>query len=554
MDLRDKTVLVLGGAGLVGIAVSRRLLERGPRTIVLASLRREEADEAAHNLAAEPGAQGVEIRAAWGDLFVPAAVKDRTRGEILADSEARRAMIDDLFGELTDEVFDRSALGALFNDVMPHAVIDCINTAGALAYQNVFASAAELRAAAAVGAADVEAVERHLATLYLPQLIRHTQIMLEGMKRARTEVFVKVGTSGTGGMGLNIPFTHSEERPSRVLLAKSGLAGAQTLLLYLMARTPGAPAVKEVKPTAAISWKSIGRGPIRRAGRAITRSDAVEPLALEDAFGPGAERGYTRSDEPLEGVYLDAGENGVFTLSEFETLTALGLMEFVTPEEIAENVIREIQAHPTGKDMVSAMDAASMGPTYRAGVLRSAAMGHMEALEAEAGVSSVAFEMLGPPRLSKLLFEGAILERLYGTMAVAAELLPDETARQAEALILEDDDLRQRIVSIGLPILLPDGRRLLRGPVVKVAPDEDASGLDPRLVHGGWVDLREENWARWKRRCATLLAEIERRPGVEAGSRGDHEYGYGDGDGKLRPGRLAAWIFRHEEGGERMKH
>ena len=29
--------------------------------------------------------------------------------------------------------------------------------------------------------------------------------------------------------------------------------------------------------------------------------------------------------------------------------TALGLMEFVTPEEIADNVVREILSHPTGK-------------------------------------------------------------------------------------------------------------------------------------------------------------------------------------------------------------
>src|SRR3546814_2041559 len=45
-------------------------------------------------------------------------------------------------------------------------------------------------------------------------------------------------SSGTGGMGLNIPYTHSEEKPSRVLLSKSALAGAHSLLLFLLARTP----------------------------------------------------------------------------------------------------------------------------------------------------------------------------------------------------------------------------------------------------------------------------------------------------------------------------
>src|SRR4030095_8522224 len=89
------------------------------------------------------------------------------------------------------------------------------------------------------------------------------------MSDAGTLVYVKVGTSGTGGMGLNIPYTHSEERPSRVLLSKSALAGAQSMLLFLMARTPGAPITKEIKPAAAIAWKRIAYGPIARRGEAI---------------------------------------------------------------------------------------------------------------------------------------------------------------------------------------------------------------------------------------------------------------------------------------------
>ena len=551
MDLRNKTVLILGGAGLVGMAVARRAMEGRPARIVIGSLRRQEADEAVAELSGEAQPAGIALEGVWGDLFVPEDMKDLPRPDVLADPEMRGRLVDDLYGELTEEVFLRSTLGALLCAVKPDIIVDCVNTAGALAYQNVFASAASLREAAGEGRADAEAVDRHLATLYLPQLIRHTQIALEGMKRAGTEVFVKVGTAGTGGMGLNIPFTHSEERPSRVLLAKSGIAGAQTLFLFLMARTPGAPAVKEVKPTAAISWKAVRQGTVHRGGHPIIRADATEPLSLGEAFTEGAERGFVSTGEPLEGVYLDAGENGVFTVGEFETLTALGLMEFVTPEEIAENVVREILSHPTGRDVVTALDSATMGPTYRAGVLRSVAIDHMEALEKESGIRSVAYEMLGPPRLSKLLFEGSILERLFDTLAAAADLDAEETARRAQALIQEDHDLRQRIVSIGLPILLPDGEHVLRGPTVKVHPEEGLPLKDQRLLDRGWVDLRAANWVQWKSRCTRIAGEIGSRPGVGQGSTGDHEYG--DPSGRIRPGRLAAWIFRYEDRGERIK-
>ena len=324
---------------------------------------------------------------------------------------------------LTQEVLDRSALGGLPARTRPHVIVDCVNTAGVLAYQDAFASAADLRARARDGTVDEEVVERHLPTLYLPQLIRHVHLALEGMIQAGTGIYVKVGTVGTGGMGLNIPFTHSEERPSRLVLATSGLAGAHAPLLYLMARTPDAPAVKEVIPTAAISWRSIGFGPITKGGRPLTLSDSTGPIPAARAFADSA-GGFARLEKQLEGVYLDAGENGLFSLPEFEALTSLGLMEFVTPEEVAENDLREIQGHPTGRDVVSALDAATTGPTYRAGVLRSEALGAMERWETEHGIGSVAYEMLGPPRLSKLLFEAAILRRLYDVMGWPPTWIP----------------------------------------------------------------------------------------------------------------------------------
>src|SRR3989454_9108675 len=80
--------------------------------------------------------------------------------------------------------------------------------------------------------------------------------MVEALKRAGTRAYVKIGTSGTGGMGFNIPYTHSEERPSRTLLTKSAVAGAHSLLLFLLGRTPGAPVTVEIKPTATIDRKS----------------------------------------------------------------------------------------------------------------------------------------------------------------------------------------------------------------------------------------------------------------------------------------------------------
>jgi NAD(P)-dependent dehydrogenase (short-subunit alcohol dehydrogenase family) len=550
MDIRGNTVLILGGSGLVGMAVARELMPHAPAVLVISGLTRAEAEEGAAELECEPAlSRGTRIEAAWGDLFQRDAMRERARTDILGDTAARRMLLDDLYGELTDDVVERSALGALLARTRPGIVVDCVNTATAFAYQNVFDSAARLRALSEAGSVPNEAIEGHLATLYLPQLIRHVQIALEGMRRAQTGFYIKVGTAGTGGMGLNIPFTHSEERPSRMLLAKAGVAGAHSLLLYLMARTPGAPAVKEIKPTAAISWKRIAYGEIRRHGSAICRIDTTAPVSVVQAFEQVPE--FTELDAPLTGVFIDAGENGLFSLGEFETLTALGLMEFITPEEIATNVVREIRGYPTGRDVVGALDAATSGPTYRAGVLREVALDRMAALERETGEQAVAYEMLGPPRLSKLLFESAILARLHDSLAEVARLDPAAIATAAHEMIISDDDLRSRMLTIGLPILLPDGESMLRGPDVKVAPENGQSPMDARLADAGWVDLRPANWRKWSERARLMLKELSDGAGAERGSREDGEPG--DRGIIVRPGRMAAWVFRYEDRGERSK-
>jgi hypothetical protein len=184
-------------------------------------------------------------------------------------------------------------------------------------------------------------------------------------------------------------------------------------------------------------------------------------------------------------------------------------------------------------------------------VLREVALERMEALETKHDVRAVAYEMLGPPRLTKLLFEAAILGRLFDDLHAVASSDADDTAARAEALITSDGELRARMLSIGVPVLLADGARLLRGPDVKVAPEAGQRPDDARLVENGWVDLRAANWRRWSGRAAQIVHAVECGPGPDAGSRYDAEPDHRRL--AVRPGRMAAWVFRYEDRGERRK-
>jgi hypothetical protein len=549
MEIRDTRVLILGGSGLVGMAIARRMLRHRPARLTITALTENETEEGFAELT-ELAAGGTEIARNWGDLMVATEFKDEPRHELVESPEKRRVLLDDIYGPLGRERLERSFLYRLLVEEKPEIVVDCVNTATAIAYQDVFSSVKQVRAQLNSDCENInDVVERHLAIIYMPQLIRHVHILLEALRDAGTQFYLKVGTSGTGGMGLNIPFTHSEQRPSSMLLAKSSVAGAHSLLLFLTARTPGTPAVKEIKPTAAIAWKSIGDGPLSWRGKALERFDTTGPVPFAEALND--ERvAWKKLDGQLEAVHIDMGENGLFSRDEFEAISALGLMELVTTEEIAQAVLREIRGKPTGLDIVSALDSASMGPTYRGGVLRELALRRIEELEQQAGTRSVAFEMLGPPRLSKLLFEAHILEVLYETLDAAAELDPEKTAKDAAGLLAANGELRVGIVSIGLPIIDPDGDKVFRGPELKVRP-EDGAAVDEKLIARGWVDLRPSNWKLWRDRIQNYIKEVATAPGPDEGSIADVDQA--SRSNRIRPGAAVAWIFKREDGGERAK-
>jgi hypothetical protein len=559
MDIRDRDVLILGGYGLVGHAVARRLLPESPRRMILLSLRRDEAEDAVRSLDAERGT--VALQAAWGDVFTLTDLKDRSRREVYADRALRGRLIESLLDTLTEEAASEYFLYRLITSERPDIIVDCVNTATGIAYQDVYRTSRQAWQALRAGDDLQEPLEMLLATDYVPQLIRHVQVLYQSMVRAGTGAYVKIGTSGTGGMGLNIPYTHSEEKPSRVLLSKSALAGAHTLLLFLMARTPGGPITKEIKPAAAIAWKRIGYGEILRAGRPIVLYDPGEPEELRpgSSFRPLDPAQGRSTGQTLHSVFIDTGENGIFSLEEFSAITTGEQMEFVTPEEIADVVVRELKGGNTGHDVINALDNAVMGPTYRAGMMRHWALEKLLALERKHDVHSVAFENLGPPRLSKLLFEGDLLRRAYRTMDAARQAAPAEMSARLAAELGRDPAHAREVVSIGIPVLLPDGR-LLRGPECKVPvalPGEEEQEITAERVEAwawsGWVDLREVNMGQWRDRFQRILDDMRAIPAADSSSRFLRDAQFWGPEGLIQPGKVVGWIFGTEERGARMK-
>lgn len=535
---------------MIGAQVVRAIARQlSPRRIVVASLFEREVRDSLEQFERE--FPGVEFVGFSGDVFLRTEWHESgvSRADLMESPERRAEIYEDLFGD-AEAAYGRSQLVRLILEHRPDVIIDGINTATAISYQDVYASSAIIKRAGPTE----RNVDELLISQSVPQLIRHATLMHRAMCEAATRLYLKVGTTGTGGMGLNVPYTHSEDKPSVKLMSKTAIAFAHTGLLFLMARTRGGPVVKEVKPGAMVGYSDITLRSIRERGKNVyvyeTRDEELSgTLTLREPIDA-----YPRLGE-LKMVVVDTGENGVFTRGEFEAITHLRQMEMITPEEIARQVTLEIQGANTGYDVIAAVDSAVMNPTYRAGYLRHFALAEVARLERETGTPSVALGQLGPPELGKLLWESHLLKIAYGTLGAVLEQDSATIAGRLFALVRDDADLRRTIASVGLPILSPDGRSLVRGPYVRIPEIPGRNEVEITAEHvdtwaeKGWVDLRPKNMEIWRGRFARMHREAHAVRG--RGSSAVTREGYLSEE--ISIGSVAGWIFNNEANAYRIK-
>jgi hypothetical protein len=563
------TYLVLGGAGLVGLQVCRNIArEFGPKKIVVASLRPHESEEAVSILSRE--FPDTEFAAAWGNLFVPHNLANASSEDLLGSGENRRALRNALYGNFKD-AYNSNHLVQMILEHRPEVLIDSVNTATGISYQNVFDGAAKLiedmEAGNLAGEMGQQDLEVFLLSQSVPQIIRHVRFLYEATKSVGTHLYLKIGTTGTGGMGLNIPYTHSEDKPSKTLLAKTEVAFGHTGLLFLMARTPDAPIVKEIKPAAMIGYKAVEYVPIKKRGGApvhLYTPASLDLSALTDLTQNEEETNYTATGD-LHTTVVNTGENGIFTLGEFATITAMGQMEFVTPEEIATNVVLEIKGVNPGVDILGAVDSTVMGPSYRAGLLRRVALNDLQALEEEKSDHSVALGQLGPPELSKLLYEAYLLRAAFPDTSFfsdpdsadeAGNLIGPDTLSKRVSAVARDSAVVQTAVSVGIPVLMPDGHELLRGPHINI-PELRGHALSASITdenidqwaRKGWIDLRAPNMALWIDRFRRMR-QTRQHVYAQGSAAVDRRTYLGE---SLEIGEVVAWIFNNEMGGYRLK-
>ncbi|MFC2053932.1 hypothetical protein ACFLV7_06480 [Chloroflexota bacterium] len=592
--MKDKCFLILGGGGMVGFQVAHRIARRlEPEKVIMSSLYQKEVREAVNIL--EKNYPEIEFVGFWGNVFgrreinIGERKQRESRSQLLENPEYRASLFDDLFGDV-EKAYQNSHLVQLILTHKPDVIVDSINTATAISYQDIYAAThiASKDLISLVKGLDQRdeidfkdqledargSFEILMISQYIPQLIRHMILLNKAIREVGTRLYLKVGTTGTGGMGLNIPYTHGEDKPSAKLMSKTAMAFAHTGLMFLMARTPAdtnkdaPPIIKEIKPAAMVGWVNITKKTIQRHGKPLYVC-CSQNESLDERLTLQVEESKWQRTGKLQIPVVDTGENGLFTKGEFEAITSLRQMEFMTPEEIARVVELEIRGANTGKDVIAAVDGAIMGPTYRAGYLRGQALEEIDRLEAETRIPSVALGELGPPELSKLLWEAYLLKIKYGTLTAVLERQeedkklktgskiqrqPGEISSSLDEYLRENTDLRQIITSVGIPILLPDGKTLIRGPFIRIPEVADQNDVPigdgdiDRWANKGWVDLREQNMTHWQKRFKVMQSSQLRMRGKGSADVIREAYLHEE----IYIGEVVSWVFSNEMGGYRL--
>ena len=126
-------------------------------------------------------------------------------------------------------------------------------------------------------------------------------------------------------------------------------------------------------------------------------------------------------------------------------------------------------------------------------------------------------------------------------------------------IIVSDDKLRNEMLAIGIPILLPNGDSLLRGSIIKIPAyrGENIVEVNDKNINiwanEGWVDLRVSNMVRWQERLKDLIDEAEEIPADDTSSQHVRTKEYWNNFEEINIGKICSWLFIHEEHGRRMK-
>ncbi len=487
-----KTVVVLG-VGQIGKAITKRIIAHKPDRIILHNLTKKESDYCCEYFS--KNCKDVEFIPSYGDVFLPFDFNKLTTIE--EQIKNKYDLLNFFYSDLSPEVLKKSTLYNLAQKWEPDLIIDAINSGTVLG--NHYKPELILSKVSKSANADVDTSAEILLNDFVPKAINFVYSLKLVMEDFKIKKYLKVSTTGLGGMGMNMPYTHGDTPKSSLsfaLMGKISAAGVLHQLLWNLSHTTHYN-ISLLIPSTFVGYDFTKFEPIETDIGLIKKINNPKRLKINEGDTLTYSKGL--SDEYLEFPVVRAGENHVYSLYELSALTAVGQMEAITKEEVANAAMEDI-CGKTNRNMLNYMDSGMLTSTFAGKVMVEKIKSEIKLLMQKNNSTSIATGNLGVT-VAKRLYELHIIKQVCKTVDELKNIDVKKLCDLVTENIENNKDLIIEMLSLGLPIVMEDDTMFIGE--YSLFPDKgcDLTITKERLekwIQVGWVDLRAENILFWK--------------------------------------------------------
>lgn len=476
--MNHKSILFIG-TGQIGKAILNKVVLSGPEKIVIHNLTEDESNLVCNKY--KSLYPNIDFIPSYGNIFMPYQLKDLNNRNLYDKSED---IINYFYKEIDPITLEQSTIVTLIEKYKPSLIIDAINTATVLG--NAYNPEYNFKCYSDDPA---ECSKRLMVDDYTTKIINFVYSLKYGIETYGVEKYVKVSTTGLGGMGINMPYTHGDNPKinlSSALMGKIAASGVLHQLLWNLEHTMGNN-ISLIIPGTFVGYDSVKNEPIETDKGLLFKRTVPKSYKLLDK--EKIEYNDTLTNEYLEFPVVRAGENHVYSKMELNVLTAIGQMEGITKEEVANKVIDCIDGK-SSNDILSTLDSAMLKPTYLGREMIYDINNKFDETSYEYGIAT---GNLGVT-LSKKLYELFLIKEAYPTISDLRQNDIDSIVKQVNSKL--NNSLIEEIITLGIPILDCNNNFYI-GDYSLVPNIKEENKIDEKNIEKwskiGWVDLRKNN-------------------------------------------------------------
>ena len=489
------TILIIG-TGQIGKATLFRLLQKRPKKVIVHNLTRQESQDCIKLF--RSSFKGTKFVESHGNIFMPHSLKDLTREELSAHS---REVIDYFYSELSEDLLKQSSIYNLVSKHRPDVIVDAVNSATVLG--NAYNP--EKRKEKFEKAPNKCCVDL-MANDFVTKLIVFVSSLKYALEKFPVKRYIKVSTTGLGGMGLNMPYTHGDNPQfnlSYALMGKVSASGIMHQLLWSLAHTPGFN-ISLVVPGTFVGLDSVEDEPVDNSYGFVSRRKT--PLIYPLIHGKELKYASSEKSEIMHFPVVRAGENHVYSKEEPKVLTAIGQMEAITKEEVAKAATDILDGDNKG-DLFTAMDKAVLQPTYAGRQMVNMAIESLNTIE---GIHGVATGNLGG-KTAKHLYELYCIKRVAPKLK---DVFSKDLVDKVNNFMRNDNDLICETISLGIPVIFQDNQIAIGDYTLLPEKDADKKITKEHLERWRsqcWIDLSRDNLEKWKKIFKEIQEVVDKR-------------------------------------------